>query len=107
LFLAIRGWCPLAHSIAYHITASFTAVEATAPPTHETSAHSDAEVAEMAAMDDDCLAKAVAGLRGDIATLKALTDEEQVDRQTELAEKSSKLAQYEAEQIKRTSDFGK
>jgi mannose-6-phosphate isomerase-like protein (cupin superfamily) len=102
---------PAGSQHAYHITASFTAVEATAPPTHETSAHSNAEVAEEAAMDDDRLAKAVARLRGDIATererLGALTDKEQLDRQTEVAEKASKLARYEAEQIKRASDFGK
>jgi mannose-6-phosphate isomerase-like protein (cupin superfamily) len=96
---------------AYNITELFTAVEATAPPTHGTNAHRDAKLAEEAAMDDDHLDKAVAGLRRDVAAereqLQALTDAERRERQTSLAEKSARLARYEAEQVKRASDFGK
>jgi mannose-6-phosphate isomerase-like protein (cupin superfamily) len=96
---------------AYRIVEKFTAVEATAPPTHGSPSGAHAEPAEETAMDDDRLANAVAGLRREVASererLSGLADNESRDGQAALLEVETRLARYEAEQLKRASDFGK
>ena len=95
---------------AYRIIEKFTAIEATAPPTHGSHTGAHSEPTEETAMDDDHLDKAVAELRREVASererLSALADSGS-QRLAALLEMETRLARYEAEQLKRASDFGK
>jgi mannose-6-phosphate isomerase-like protein (cupin superfamily) len=112
LLAAGYSWVvPAGAEHAYRIVEKFTAIEATAPPTHGSHTGAHAEPAEETAMDDDRLANAVAELRREVASererLSGLADSESRDGQAALLAIETRLARYEAEELKRASDFGK
>jgi quercetin dioxygenase-like cupin family protein len=112
LLAAGDSWVvPAGAKHAYRIIERFTAIEAMAPPTRGSPAGSHAEPAEETAMDDDRLAEAVAELRREVASererLSGQAASATRNGHVALIERESRLARYEAEQLKRASDFGK
>jgi mannose-6-phosphate isomerase-like protein (cupin superfamily) len=112
LLAAGDSWVvPAGAEHTYRIVEKFTAIEATAPPTHGSHTGANADPTEETAMDDDHLDMAVAGLRREIASARDRLSRpaESGDRngQAALMEMEIRLARYEAEQLKRASDFGK
>jgi mannose-6-phosphate isomerase-like protein (cupin superfamily) len=112
LLAAGDSWVvPAGAEHAYRIVEKFTAIEATAPPTHGSHTGANGDPTEEAAMDDDHLDMAVAGLRREVASerdrLSRLAESGDLNNKAVLMEMETRLARYEAEQLKRASDFGK